>query len=830
MEFTKSELHRRGDDMSRKGWTTRFYHDFLDSVWREPFINRTSGFDEAGGPDSVIAFDNNTRVFSISPATNKFAFWQFIVRIAFFKRYEPMELEIPDEEGLYLIYLFRDEEDKTHKRQKLFYTKNPTLDETREIYLNRVIVAWVYWACDLQEALYFGDSRHGSEWNPQMHWWTHQTLNSLRQDGLAVHDMDFDTDGSENGDYQFGITAGSLWHEDILWEMEAVGTADALPVWFFDAAGLPRFTSQTGKKFLNTGTGRVAHNSPAGGLAEAPDMHFVVYHLFATNCKLHPVISVAGKASHATQGAAVGSIEAEVTDLRLQLPHSNLMHIGSFVLQTSDSFTNSGRTRIVYATGDGIGITNVYALPDPVFPIDYLFYTLGGNDFYITDIPKANGLLWGGVVTWITGLTFSVSPAAFYINGILYTTGWSLVTLEVADDTHPRIDIIVVNTDGTVSAIAGTPAANPQKPQPDPLTQIELTQILVPALATEPDGITGVVIYDENTEWTASFAGVAVNFNSATDPFSGAVCANISNVSSGSSVTFTAASPVQVSSFETLSFFLKLKELMTKQHYLRVQFFLSGAPVSDVVALLPNINTVNEWQNIALLLSNFSFSSATFNAVRFDWQKQGAQTSHAGFYLDLVKLEAGIEQPSTGKDGKDGEDGLSAYQIAVLNGFQGTEAQWLESLKGEDGNTPVKGIDYFDGNDGITPHIGLNGNWWIGETDTGIPAQGTNGKEVEFRENAGYVEWRYVSDATWTQLYLIPTGGGIDNSFDVYIDFLDTTAFTYNCPAALKFTQVISESTAPALSVSLNTNMAQFDKLTVTPAAVGLVILKGELL
>lgn len=33
-----------------------------------------------------------------------------------------------------------------------------------------------------------------------------------------------------------------------------------------------------------------------------------------------------------------------------------------------------------------------------------------------------------------------------------------------------------------------------------------------------------------------------------------------------------------------------------------------------------------------------------------------------------------------------GENGKSAYQIAVDNGFQGTEAEWLESLKGQCGN------------------------------------------------------------------------------------------------------------------------------------------------
>lgn len=36
--------------------------------------------------------------------------------------------------------------------------------------------------------------------------------------------------------------------------------------------------------------------------------------------------------------------------------------------------------------------------------------------------------------------------------------------------------------------------------------------------------------------------------------------------------------------------------------------------------------------------------------------------------------------------------GKSAYEIAVMLGFEGTEAEWLESLKGA---TPVKGKDYF---------------------------------------------------------------------------------------------------------------------------------------
>ncbi len=46
-----------------------------------------------------------------------------------------------------------------------------------------------------------------------------------------------------------------------------------------------------------------------------------------------------------------------------------------------------------------------------------------------------------------------------------------------------------------------------------------------------------------------------------------------------------------------------------------------------------------------------------------------------------------------------------AYMIAVQNGFEGTEAEWLESLKGEPGYTPQKGIDYVDG---YTPQKGVD--------------------------------------------------------------------------------------------------------------------------
>ena len=77
-------------------------------------------------------------------------------------------------------------------------------------------------------------------------------------------------------------------------------------------------------------------------------------------------------------------------------------------------------------------------------------------------------------------------------------------------------------------------------------------------------------------------------------------------------------------------------------------------------------------------------------------------------------------------NGKDGEDGKSAYEVAVQNGFVGTEQEWLDSLvgatfipslsgegvlswtndkgldnpeavniKGGKGDSPIKGVDYW---------------------------------------------------------------------------------------------------------------------------------------
>ena len=110
-------------------------------------------------------------------------------------------------------------------------------------------------------------------------------------------------------------------------------------------------------------------------------------------------------------------------------------------------------------------------------------------------------------------------------------------------------------------------------------------------------------------------------------------------------------------------------------------------------------------------------------ATHIQWRYEGDE------WRNLVAI-ADITGPA-GQDGKDGANGKTPEFRVNENTLQwryvGDEI-WLNlydlsALKGLDGE------DGVDGKDGNTPFIGENGNWWIGETDTGVKAAGTVGEK-----------------------------------------------------------------------------------------------------
>lgn len=76
-----------------------------------------------------------------------------------------------------------------------------------------------------------------------------------------------------------------------------------------------------------------------------------------------------------------------------------------------------------------------------------------------------------------------------------------------------------------------------------------------------------------------------------------------------------------------------------------------------------------------------------------------------------------------GEDGKDGKDGASAYEIAQKNGFEGTETEWLLTLKGERGEQGEKGEAGANGKDGVDGKNGTDGKDGVDGKD------GSNGQD-----------------------------------------------------------------------------------------------------
>ena len=69
--------------------------------------------------------------------------------------------------------------------------------------------------------------------------------------------------------------------------------------------------------------------------------------------------------------------------------------------------------------------------------------------------------------------------------------------------------------------------------------------------------------------------------------------------------------------------------------------------------------------------------------------------------LSLINQLDGDVSLNAQMDGEQGQytrynwRGYSAYEIAVLHGFVGSEEEWLISIKGDPGYSPVRGTDYW---------------------------------------------------------------------------------------------------------------------------------------
>lgn len=128
-----------------------------------------------------------------------------------------------------------------------------------------------------------------------------------------------------------------------------------------------------------------------------------------------------------------------------------------------------------------------------------------------------------------------------------------------------------------------------------------------------------------------------------------------------------------------------------------------------------------------------------------------------------------------GSIGPKGDEGKSAFEVAVDNGFIGTEQEWLDSLKGEKGEDGSQGADGADGKSAYQVAVD---NGFIGtESDWLASLQGEQGEDGKSAYEVAVEEGFIGTEEQWLDSLVGPQGpqgpsGGIDgkSAYEIAVD------------------------------------------------------------
>lgn len=258
-------------------------------------------------------------------------------------------------------------------------------------------------------------------------------------------------------------------------------------------------------------------------------------------------------------------------------------------------------------------------------------------------IDQGTYLVSGGGVAFLQGFDFRVSAATYRIVGTEYNSPQTSVTLDTPDATFNRFDAIAVDTSGAVVVLEGTPSANPEFPDVDPLTQLAVSYVLVRAGASAPTGTANTVIYKENVEWTATATGAPINVASTSNPFAGTKDVEATAAVSGNRVDFVTGTSVTMSGMKQLVFQLRSKATWPSQKSLRFTWFNTSTKVGQLVAVSHGTfgfhsDITTGYQQVIIPISAFALpAGTTANTLRMEVNGGGAAI---GWYVDDVILEA----------------------------------------------------------------------------------------------------------------------------------------------------------------------------------------------
>ena len=142
-----------------------------------------------------------------------------------------------------------------------------------------------------------------------------------------------------------------------------------------------------------------------------------------------------------------------------------------------------------------------------------------------------------------------------------------------------------------------------------------------------------------------------------------------------------------------------------------------GSPLHDIYKCVAVNGSIYTWE---LFSSGLSIVSATISgkgekSVQFPYDnlktpltyvvKPGDLIIDSSGYLYQIESLGAIACNATYCGTQVVAYGKSAYDLAVQEGFKGSIGDWLATIKGEPGDTPV---------------VGINNHWWVDGKDTGV--------------------------------------------------------------------------------------------------------------
>ena len=291
---------------------------------------------------------------------------------------------------------------------------------------------------------------------------------------------------------------------------------------------------------------------------------------------------------------------------------------------------------------------------------------------FFTDRIIDGSAVWTG-----TGLVFDVVVSLYILNGNVLPNPQvpivDQVTLSPADPTNPRIDIIVVNENQTISVVEGTPAVSPSEPTPDFGNQLKITSVLVNAGATTPGNgeVTKILVYDENVgepnEWTASetTGGSRIDLASTFKPYINTFHIRNNGALNNDRIEFVNDVPISVTGLSSLS--LRLQKIDPGPLVIDVSFHLGNTKVNNGTLRIRNNsygfndNIVSDYQFISI--ANIVFSDTTFDTIRLRLRNNSSN----GF-IDEIYINYGSENPGGGNTYLELNDTTDSTYIGK-NGF-----------------------------------------------------------------------------------------------------------------------------------------------------------------